>query len=100
MLNRELLLGLALVVASASGANAESLPDARIQPPALAAPTRASLAGEYGKTAFAAEDVGRGSFTLPAPMHLPGERGSPGAEILPRYSPGAGLSEWGMGWEA
>jgi RHS repeat-associated protein len=93
-----------LAIAAVAGvaarhAHAQSLPDARIQAPELAAPGRASLAGEYGKTALEAEDVARGSFSLPLPLALPGERGAPGVSLAPSYSPGGGLSEWGMGWE-
>jgi RHS repeat-associated protein len=89
----------AMGLAAPDAARAEGLPDARIQAPELKAPGRASLAGEYGKTALEAEDVARGSFSRPLPLALPGERGAPGIAFVPSYSPGAGLSEWGMGWE-
>jgi RHS repeat-associated protein len=77
---------------------AAGLPDAKVQAPSLPLPGRASLAGEYGKVAFAAEDLGRGSFSLPSTLALPDERGAPGASIFPTYAPGGGLSEWGMGF--
>jgi RHS repeat-associated protein len=72
--------------------------DDMVQPPQLAAPQRASLAGEYGKVAFGPADVDRGGFNLPAPMHVPNERGSLSASVFPTYSPDSGISEWGIGW--
>lgn len=68
------------------------------QPPQLAQPQRASLAGEYGKVAFGAADVDRGVFSLPAPLVAPTDRGPLPISVFPTYSPDGGVSEWGMGW--
>jgi len=69
-----------------------------VQAPALKAPTRGTVAGDFAGTAFAADELSRGSFNLGAPMQLPSERGTPHLGIVPAYSPESGISEWGLGW--
>jgi RHS repeat-associated protein len=93
------LLTLLLLPAVAAAQTATSL-DARVQAPQLSAPERGSLAGQYARTAFGPADVSRGGFQLPAPLAAPSERGALLADVFPSYSPDAGLSEWGMGWQS
>ncbi|WP_437779221.1 RHS repeat-associated core domain-containing protein [Sorangium sp. So ce1097] len=89
----------AVVLASTAAAQ-PSFYDAKVQPPQLSAPARGSLAGEYAQVAFGPADVSRGGFALPAPFDVPEERGPLLSSPFPTYSPGAGISEWGMGWSA
>lgn len=74
--------------------------DRLVQPPSLAAPTRASLAGSLSGLAFGPSELSRGAFTLALPASAPGERGSLLAGVLPGYSADTGLTEWGAGWDA
>ena len=67
------------------------------QPASLDVPQRGSLAGEYGGTAWKAKDVTRGTFSLPLGISFPEDRGAMVYPVNPVYSPGQGLSEWGMG---
>ena len=69
-----------------------------VQAPTLQAPRRGTLAGSLSASSIAATDVTRGAFSLPFPVGLPTERGKPLAEILPRYRPDQGQTEWGLGW--
>jgi len=73
--------------------------DAKVQAPEIATPQRGSLAGQLANTTFGPADVARGAFTLPAPFAVPQDRGALLAEVFPRYSPDAGASEWGIGWQ-
>jgi len=88
---------LALAATLAVGSQA-ARGDDLVQAPQLAAPQRASLAGEYGHVAFGPADVERGGFALALPLKAPEARGPLLAAVFPSYSPDAGLSEWGMGW--
>jgi RHS repeat-associated protein len=81
-------------------ARAAVFSDTLVQPPRLAAPERGSVAGTLANLAFDPGSMSRGDFALPIPITLPTERGAPLVDLLPRYSPDAGLSEWGMGWRA
>jgi len=74
--------------------------DQRVQAPSLAPPERGSLAGQLASVAFGPADVSRGGFSLASPFDVPSERGSPLAPIFPSYSPDAGVSEWGVGWQS
>lgn len=87
-------------LAAPGGAEAQSLRDMLVQAPSLAAPQRGSLVGDLGSTTLGPGDVSRGSFQLPAPWKVPGERGPLLASVLPSYGTDGGLSEWGMGWRA
>jgi len=80
-------------------ARAQSL-DQTVQAPSLAPPERGSLAGQFANVAFGPADVSRGGFTLGSPFDAPSERGAPLAPIFPSYSPDAGISEWGIGWQS
>ncbi|KYF64071.1 hypothetical protein BE11_19010, partial [Sorangium cellulosum] len=92
------LVGAALL--SSSAAAQPSFYDAKVQTPELAAPKPGSIAGEYAQIALGPADVSRGGFALPGPFEAPGERGPLLVSPFPSYSPGAGISEWGMGWRA
>jgi RHS repeat-associated protein len=72
--------------------------DAKVQTPQLAAPERGSLVGQLSGLVYGPADVERGTFTVPAPMSAPSDRGALLADIFPVYSPEGGMSEWGMGW--
>ncbi len=65
--------------------------------PNLAAPTRGSLAGEFGATNWDASDLTRGVYSLPLVLEFPKVRGPMIYPIQPTYSPSSGVSEWGMG---
>ncbi len=67
------------------------------QPPSLESPERGSVAGEFGETEWSAKDLSRGTFSLPLGLSFPQERGPLVYPIEPRYSPGGGLTEWGLG---
>ncbi|XXX76291.1 RHS repeat-associated core domain-containing protein [Sorangium sp. So ce134] len=89
----------AVLLASTAAAQ-PSFYDAKVQPPQLSAPTRGSIAGEYAHVALGPADVSRGGFALPGPFSAPEDRGPLLSSPFPSYSPGAGISEWGMGWKA
>jgi hypothetical protein len=72
--------------------------DRLVQAPKLAAPERGSVKGTLSGLGFSASEVSRGGFQLPLPISVPSERGPLQANVVPRYSPDRGLSEWGMGW--
>jgi RHS repeat-associated protein len=74
--------------------------DALVQTPTLTPPQRGSLAGTLSRLAFGPGDLARGAFQLALPIELPGDRGALLANVLPSYSPEAGQSEWGVGWQA
>lgn len=93
------LVGLASLVLACSAA-AQPFQDMLVQTPELGAPQRGSLAGQYARTAFGPADVSRGGFSLAGPFAVPGDRGGLLAEVFPTYSPDAGASEWGQGWQA
>jgi RHS repeat-associated protein len=95
----------ALVLAAIVGAvplwasgQTSSATDAKVQAPELKAPERGSVAGQLSKTVFGPADVARGSYTLPAPLTAPTERGPLLASVFPTYTPEGGMSEWGLGW--
>jgi RHS repeat-associated protein len=73
--------------------------DAKVQAPELSGPQRGSLVGPLSNVAFGPSDVVRGGFSLAAPFTPPTERGPLLAQVFPSYSPEAGVSEWGMGWQ-
>jgi len=88
-------------VLAATGVKAQAVfHDYMVQPPQLTPPQRGSLAGQYGRIAFGPADLTRGAFTLPCGISVPIERGGPGVELFPVYSPDAGISEWAMGWQS
>ncbi|WP_437576749.1 RHS repeat-associated core domain-containing protein [Sorangium sp. So ce887] len=89
----------AVLLASTAAAQ-PSFYDAKVQPPQLSAPARGSIAGEYAHVALGPADVSRGGFALPGPFSAPEDRGPLLSSPFPSYSPGAGISEWGMGWKA
>jgi RHS repeat-associated protein len=90
-----------LLALAAAGAGAQAVfHDYMVQPPQLDAPQRGSLAGQYGRIAFGPADLTRGGFSLPCALAVPTERGGPGVDLVPVYSPDSGLSEWGMGWQS
>ncbi|MCC6812328.1 MAG: VCBS repeat-containing protein, partial [Deltaproteobacteria bacterium] len=60
---------------------------------------RGSVTGTFAQS-FGASALSRGTFSLPSPFDVPSEEGSPLWNIFPTYSPDAGLSEWGMGWQS
>lgn len=99
---RRLASVLVLTSALASSASAQTATsnDAKVQPPEIKAPERASLVGQLASVLFGPADVGRGAFTLPSPFIAPMERGAPLASPFPSYSPESGISEWGAGWQA
>jgi RHS repeat-associated protein len=74
--------------------------DQLVQPPALPAPERASIAGSLSGLAFEGAQLARGAFQIPLPIAAPEERGALLARPWPRYSPDGGLTEWGQGWAA
>ncbi len=74
--------------------------DQMIQSNQLTAPVRGSLAGELGQSSWTASDLSKGSFSLPLGMNFPSDRGALIFPLSPHYSPGGGLSEWGMGISA
>lgn len=94
------LAGTCAILLSSSAAAQPSFYDAKVQAPQLSAPKPGSIAGEYAQTAFGPADVSRGGFALPGPFKAPEDRGPLLASPFPSYSPGAGISEWGMGWKA
>src|SRR5690348_17318202 len=96
-------LKLAVLAFAAFAANAEAqtvFHDYMVQPPQLTPPQRGSLAGQYGRIAFGPADLTRGAFSLPSALSVPAERGGPGVDLFPVYSPDSGISEWGMGWQS
>jgi RHS repeat-associated protein len=89
------------MLGAALGAHAQAVfHDYMVQPPQIDAPERGSLAGQYGRIAFGPADVSRGGFSIPCAISAPVDRGAPGAELFPVYSPDSGISEWGMGWQS
>ena len=58
---------------------------------------RGSIAGD-GTSPLTSSGLSNGLVYLPVPADLPGEEGGPLWDVLPTYSAGSGLSEWGMGW--
>jgi RHS repeat-associated protein len=74
--------------------------DTLVQAPTLARPERGSIVGSLAQLAFGPADLSRGAFQLPSPMAAPGERGPLLARVFPTYSPDAGQTEWGLGWQA
>jgi hypothetical protein len=46
-----------------------------------------------------AEELSRGSFSLPSIISAVPTRSLPLLDIFPRYSPDGGLTEWGLGWD-
>ncbi len=93
------LATLVAVCAGSSPAAAQPFQDALVQAPSLGAPQRGSLAGTLSKLAFGPGDLSRGTYTLPLPIDLPGDRGPLLAKVVPSYSPETGITEWGMGWQ-
>lgn len=71
-----------------------------VQPPTFKQPERGSLVGGLAKLAIGAEDVSRGSYTLPLPVSVLSERAALLSDVLPSYAPENGVSEWGIGWTA
>jgi RHS repeat-associated protein len=71
----------------------------QVQAPQIATPTRGSLVGQFANLEFGPGDVDRGGFSLPSPYQGPTERGPAPSGIFPTYSPEAGISEFGMGWQ-
>jgi RHS repeat-associated protein len=84
----------------AAPAAAQSFNDKLVQPPVLAAPARGSITGTLARFEPTVDQLARGSFSIALPVELPAERGQALAALAPSYSPDAGLSEWGMGWQA
>src|SRR5438876_7221206 len=97
---RRLALACALTILGGPALAQIPFKDSLVQPPKLAPPERGSLAGQYSRVAFGPADLVRGGFALQAPFTAPGERGSMGVEPFPTYSPDAGISEWGGGWQS
>lgn len=77
---------------------AQSPQDHLVQSPGIATPERGSVSGQYAGTIFSPGQLSRGQHSMPSSLAVPEERGALGADIFPTYNPGAGLSEWGMGW--
>jgi RHS repeat-associated protein len=92
---------LAVAVLLLGGSASAQVPfsDSLVQSPKLALPERGSLAGQYSAIAFGPSDLVRGGFSLPSPFRAPTDRGNPGVDPFPVYSPEAGISEWGLGWQ-
>ena len=91
---------LALTFALAAPAAAQLAPDARVQPPNLAPPSRGDVSGAFASLSWGADALARGSVTLDSPLEVPEERGALRAGVLPTYAPERGQGEWGMGWGA
>lgn len=72
--------------------------DHRVQEPQLAPPERGSIAGSYASMTVRAQELSRGSFSLPGPFTVPEDRGPLLVEVLPSYAPDAGLDVFGLGW--
>jgi RHS repeat-associated protein len=72
--------------------------DAPVQVPDLPRPAPGSLAGTHASVALSPGQLARGEFSLAAPFVFPEERGPLHAAVAPHYTPGAGISEWGLGW--
>ncbi len=66
--------------------------------PGIEAPTRGSVTGTLAATTFGAEGLAMGALSWPLPLSLPDARVSVPIAIAPVYSPGQGLSEWGLGF--
>jgi RHS repeat-associated protein len=90
---------LALLLGTAQSAAANTV-DHLIQPPTLAPPERGAVTGSLARLSYGPAELGRGSFVLPSPFEAPEERGPLLADVFPTYSIEAGISEWGMGWQA
>jgi hypothetical protein len=101
MVSRYLLVvsavGLA-IIALTRPAFSQTFRDEPVQAPELKPPGRGSLQGAYADLAYSVDDVVRGTYQIPAPIAVPAQRGRLLFDPFPRYSPGHGLSEWGMGW--
>ncbi|MCP3139896.1 RHS repeat-associated core domain-containing protein [Pyxidicoccus xibeiensis] len=94
------LAAVACVLGMSGPAHAQQpFQDRLVQPPSLAGPTRASLAGSLSGLAFGPSELHRGAFALSLPGSLPAERGAPQVGVLPGYSADTGLTEWGAGWD-
>ncbi len=79
-------------------ATAQTFQDALIQPNTLSAPERASVHGSLAKQEYGPESLAQGTFSLPLPLSFPESRGPLLWGAAPAYQPGAGMSEWGQGW--
>ncbi|HET8542190.1 MAG TPA: RHS repeat-associated core domain-containing protein [Anaeromyxobacter sp.] len=97
-LARALAVSLALSLPLAATPQTATSTDAKVQPPQLGGPQRASLAGQLASVTFGPADLSRGAFTLPSPFEAPAERGKLLASVFPGYSADAGIGEWGIGW--
>src|ERR671934_115488 len=95
-----LRVAVAALLLSGSAAAQAPFSDSLVQPTKIALPERGSLAGQYSAVAFGPSDLVRGAFSLPSPFRVPIERGSPGVDPFPLYSPESGISEWGLGWQS
>lgn len=82
------------------GADAAPFQDLLVQAPSIGTPQRGSLAGSLSKLALGPGDLARGTFSLPLPISVPTDRGPLLAKVVPSYSPEAGITEWGMGWQS
>lgn len=100
LLRGRLAIALVTFLVHPAWAQTSTSSDAKVQAPQIKAPERASLVGQLASVAFGPADVTRGAFTLPSPLSAPNERGAPLASPFPSYSPDAGISEWGVGWQA
>src|SRR5262245_44819510 len=69
------------------------LDDRLVQPPQLNPSGRASMIGQYARTAFGPPDVSRGAFSLPSPLSVPTDRGELLFNPFPVYSGDSGASE-------
>ncbi len=93
-------LAAALLSAASPALATGPFEDKLLQPPRLAAPERASLAGSLSGFALGPGDLARGAPKLASPFDAPAERGPLLARVFPSYSPDAGASEWGASWSA
>ncbi len=95
---RTLLVASTIFFTGAGTAFGQAFKDSLVQAPTLERPQRGSVAGSLSRLSFGPAELARGTFSLPAAIVYPSERGAPMADIIPRYSPENGLSEWGMGF--
>src|SRR2546427_7221426 len=94
-----IMTALVAAILSQSAYATEPFKDVLVQAPSIARPGRGSIAGAFAHVAFGPGELTRGEYTLAAPIDLPNARGPVLASIVPSYSPEAGLSEWGLGWQ-
>ncbi len=98
LLSFTFLVALTLWVSPTQVAANDIFKDYKVQSSSIETPKRGSLKGDFDRIGLKALNQKTGSFTLTLPLEFPSARGKMIHPYSVNYSPGFGLSEYGIGW--